>query len=186
MRPSNIGINSFVASDLPDSGHRATPCNLVLQNGRRTAHQPAHRRFACGHRQAPARKRAGSGQILRAGSPGNPLNVRPVCHRGSAAGRTDIYSLLGYAFLTCSKEGLNDICNGHEQGPGPIPADVRARLGLRPGSRLAFVPTATGYEIHSLSASIKDLKGAVPQPAQPVSTEEMNDAIAAAAAADPT
>ena len=31
---------------------------------------------------------------------------------------------------------------------------------------------------------VKDLKGAVPQPTQPVSIEEMNEAIAAAAAAD--
>lgn len=71
------------------------------------------------------------------------------------------------------------------KGQVTIPAEVRARLGLRAGSRLAFVPTASGYEIHSLAASIKDLKGAVPSPAQPVSIEEMNDAIAAAAA-DPS
>jgi AbrB family looped-hinge helix DNA binding protein len=35
------------------------------------------------------------------------------------------------------------------KGQVTIPADVRARLGLRPGSRLAFVPTGTGgFEIH--------------------------------------
>lgn len=72
------------------------------------------------------------------------------------------------------------------KGQITIPADVRARLGLKPGSRLVFVPTASGYEIHSLAASVKDLKGAVPQPAKPVSVEEMNDAIATAAAGDPT
>lgn len=71
------------------------------------------------------------------------------------------------------------------KGQVTIPADVRARLGLRPGSRLAFVPTAGGYEIHPETASIKDLKGAVPRPTQPVSIDEMNDAIAAAATADP-
>lgn len=69
------------------------------------------------------------------------------------------------------------------KGQITIPADVRARLGLRPGSRLAFVPTANGYAIHPQTASIKDLKGAVPRPAQPVSIEEMNEAIAAAAGA---
>ncbi|MGB3186618.1 MAG: AbrB/MazE/SpoVT family DNA-binding domain-containing protein [Ornithinimicrobium sp.] len=70
------------------------------------------------------------------------------------------------------------------KGQITIPADVRARLGLRPGSRLAFVPTAGGYEIHPQAASIKDLKGAVPRPAQAVSIEEMDQAIAAAAAAE--
>ncbi len=41
-----------------------------------------------------------------------------------------------------------------------IPVDVRSRLGLRPGSRLAFVASVTGgYEIHPVAASIKDLNG---------------------------
>ena len=70
------------------------------------------------------------------------------------------------------------------KGQVTIPVEVRARLGLRPGSRLAFVPTAGGYEIHPQAASIKDLKGAVPRPAQAVSIEEMDQAIAAAAAAE--
>lgn len=70
------------------------------------------------------------------------------------------------------------------KGQITIPADVRNRLGLRPGSRLAFVPTAGGYEIHPQAASIKDLKGAVPRPTQPVSIDDMNEAIAGAAAAD--
>jgi len=70
------------------------------------------------------------------------------------------------------------------KGQVTIPVEVRARLGLRPGSRVAFVPTAGGYEIHSQAASIKDLKGAVPRPAQAVSIDEMDQAIAAAAAAE--
>lgn len=70
------------------------------------------------------------------------------------------------------------------KGQITIPAAVRARLGLRPGSRLAFVPIEGGYEIHPQAGSIKDLKGAVPRPTQPVSIEEMNAAIAAAATAD--
>lgn len=69
------------------------------------------------------------------------------------------------------------------KGQITIPADVRAKLGLRPGSRLAFVPTATGgFEIHRQASSIKDLKGAVPRPDRPVSIDDMNNAIAAAAA----
>jgi antitoxin PrlF len=71
------------------------------------------------------------------------------------------------------------------KGQVTIPVDVRTKLGLRPGSRLAFVPTETGgYEIHPETASIKELKGAVPRPTQPVSVDEMNEAIAAAATAD--
>lgn len=70
------------------------------------------------------------------------------------------------------------------KGQITIPAEVPARLGLRPGSRLAFVPTAGGYEIHPQAGSIRDLKAAVPQPTQPVSVDEMNEAIAAAAASE--
>ncbi len=71
------------------------------------------------------------------------------------------------------------------KGQVTIPVDVRTKLGLRPGSRLAFVPTNTGgYEIHLEAASIQDLKGTVPLPSHPVSVEEMNEAIAAAATAD--
>jgi AbrB family looped-hinge helix DNA binding protein len=71
------------------------------------------------------------------------------------------------------------------KGQVTIPVDVRVKLGLRPGARLAFVPTDTGgYEIHLETASIKDLKGAVTRPPQPVSVDEMNEAVAAAATAD--
>ncbi|MGL5850769.1 MAG: AbrB/MazE/SpoVT family DNA-binding domain-containing protein [Phycicoccus sp.] len=69
------------------------------------------------------------------------------------------------------------------KGQVTIPVDVRVKMGLRPGSRLAFVPTDTGgYEIHPEAGSVKDLKGAVSPSGRPVSVDEMNDAIAAAAA----
>lgn len=68
------------------------------------------------------------------------------------------------------------------KGQVTIPVDVRTKLGLHPGSRITFVPTATGgYEIHLQAASVKDLKGAVPRPTQPVSIDDMNEAIAAGA-----
>lgn len=71
------------------------------------------------------------------------------------------------------------------KGQITIPADVRAKLGLRPGSRLVFVPTGTGgYEVQVQAASIKDLKGTVPRPPQPVSIDEMDEAIGTAASAD--
>ena len=68
------------------------------------------------------------------------------------------------------------------KGQVTIPVDVRAKLGLRPGSRLAIVPTDTGgYEIHPQAASIQDLKGAVPPPSEVVTLEDMDEAIAFAA-----
>lgn len=71
------------------------------------------------------------------------------------------------------------------KGQITIPVEVRAKLGLRTGSRLAFIPTGTGgYEIHPQAASIKELKGAVRPPAHPVSIDEMNEAIALGATAD--
>ncbi len=71
------------------------------------------------------------------------------------------------------------------KGQVTIPVEVRTKLGLRPGSRLAFVPTDTGgFEIHLEAASIKDLKGPVPRRGHPVSVDEMNKAVVAAATAD--
>ena len=68
------------------------------------------------------------------------------------------------------------------KGQVTIPVDVRTKLGLRPGSRLTFVPLDTGgYEIHLEAASIQDLKGAVPRPSGLVTLEDMNEAIAAGA-----
>lgn len=64
-----------------------------------------------------------------------------------------------------------------------IPGDVRTALGLRPGSRLAFVMNGSGaYELHVESASIRDLEGIVPAPEIPVTLEDMDDAIAAGTA----
>lgn len=71
------------------------------------------------------------------------------------------------------------------KGQVTIPLEVRTRLGIRPGSRLSFVPTGTGgYEIHSAAGSVADLEGAVARPAKPVSIDEMNEAIASAAGSD--
>ncbi|MDQ2848361.1 MAG: AbrB/MazE/SpoVT family DNA-binding domain-containing protein [Actinomycetota bacterium] len=68
------------------------------------------------------------------------------------------------------------------KGQVTIPVDVRTKLGLHPGSRLAFVPTDTGgFEIHAEGASIKDLKGVVAPPATAVSIQDMNEAIATVA-----
>lgn len=72
------------------------------------------------------------------------------------------------------------------KGQVTIPVDVRNKLGLRPGSRVAFVPTDTGgYEIHPEAASIQDLKGGVPRPSGLVTLDDMNEAVAAGATTAP-
>ena len=68
------------------------------------------------------------------------------------------------------------------KGQITIPAAVRAQLELTPGSRLTFVPTASGgFEIHRQASSVRSLKGAVPRPARIVTLDEMDGAIAAGA-----
>ncbi len=70
------------------------------------------------------------------------------------------------------------------KGQVTIPIEVRNKLGLRPGSRLAFVPTDTGgFEIHAQASSIQDLKGAVHRTSAPVTLEDMDKAIASGATA---
>lgn len=67
------------------------------------------------------------------------------------------------------------------KGQITIPVDVRLSLGLRAGSRVAFVRTETGsYEIRPETGSIKALKGTVAKPSHPVSVDDMNAAVAAA------
>jgi antitoxin PrlF len=68
------------------------------------------------------------------------------------------------------------------KGQITIPVDVRRELGLHPGSRVAFVRTEAGtYEIRPDTASVRDLKGTIPKPQQPVTLDDMDRAIAEAA-----
>jgi AbrB family looped-hinge helix DNA binding protein len=66
------------------------------------------------------------------------------------------------------------------EGEVTIPVDVRNRLGLQSGDRIEFsFNEATGrFEIYPATRSIALLKGIVKKPANPVSIEEMNRAIA--------
>lgn len=69
------------------------------------------------------------------------------------------------------------------KGQVTIPVEVRNVLGLRPGSRLAFVATGCGvYEIHVQAASIQELKGVVSPPPRLVTLKDMDEAIADGAA----
>ncbi|MFZ1410474.1 MAG: AbrB/MazE/SpoVT family DNA-binding domain-containing protein [Micropruina sp.] len=64
------------------------------------------------------------------------------------------------------------------KGQVTIPAEVRRRLGVHPGSRLAFVLTEAGhYEVHVESRTVSDLKGMVPRAGAPVTLEEMDRAV---------
>ncbi len=62
-----------------------------------------------------------------------------------------------------------------------IPAAVRADMGAQPGTRVAFVKTEEGWLLKPATRPITALKGIVPKPPKPVSIDDMNRAIAAAA-----
>lgn len=69
------------------------------------------------------------------------------------------------------------------KGQITIPAQVRIDLGLTAGDRVDFIRMEDGhYAVVPASHSIRSLKGIVPRPAKPVSLDDMQEAIAAAAA----
>lgn len=60
-----------------------------------------------------------------------------------------------------------------------IPADIRARLGLRQGSIVRFVMTEDGVRLVAFDGDIRRLKGSLQRPGKPVSVQAMNAAILA-------
>lgn len=69
------------------------------------------------------------------------------------------------------------------KGQITIPATVRDDLGLHTGSRVSFVRTDDGvYELRPQSRSITTLKGVVARRDEPVSLDEMAEAVRAGAA----
>jgi antitoxin PrlF len=69
------------------------------------------------------------------------------------------------------------------KGQITIPAEVRRELGLRAGSRVAFVRTADGgYLLRPETGSVRSLKGSVAGTGRPVTLAEMDEAIASGAA----
>lgn len=68
------------------------------------------------------------------------------------------------------------------KGQLTLPVEIRRRLHLHAGDRLDIVLSEDNrVELIPLSRSVKDLKGMLPKPPQPVSLEEMDHAIQEAA-----
>jgi len=67
------------------------------------------------------------------------------------------------------------------KGQITLPKALRDQLHLSAGDRIEFIMEENGtVRMLPRLASIKDLKGMLPKPEQPVSLEEMDAAIAAA------
>ena len=64
------------------------------------------------------------------------------------------------------------------KGQITIPKPVRDGLGVETGDRVEFVEFERGvYTVVAATRDIRDLKGAIPKPAKPVSVEDMNKAV---------
>jgi antitoxin PrlF len=65
------------------------------------------------------------------------------------------------------------------KGQITIPAEVRKKLGLKPGDRVRFVEGESGeFILRPKTGSIMDLEGCVPWTGKTVTIEEMNETIA--------
>ncbi len=64
------------------------------------------------------------------------------------------------------------------KGQVVIPSDVRRKLGLTQGSVLRFVVDGDSVRLLAAGSDIRQLKGRLTVPAQPVSVDDMNDTIA--------
>jgi len=67
----------------------------------------------------------------------------------------------------------------NSKGQITIPAEVRKKLGLKPGMRVWFIEDENGEYIFKIkTGSITDLRGCVKWAGKPVTIEEMNETIA--------
>ena len=65
------------------------------------------------------------------------------------------------------------------KGQITIPAEVRKKLGLKPGDRVRFIEGENGeYILKPKAGSIMDMEGCVPWTGKPIAIEEMNATIA--------
>jgi len=67
------------------------------------------------------------------------------------------------------------------KGQITVPIEVRKKLGLRQGSSVHFIADGDGFRIESRTQRARDLAGVLPKPAQPVTLDEMDAAIATGA-----
>lgn len=69
------------------------------------------------------------------------------------------------------------------KGQITVPAKVRRDLGLEPGTRIDFVRVDDDtYQMHVVRQPLSTLAGSLHQPGRRLTVEEMNEAIAEAAA----
>lgn len=64
------------------------------------------------------------------------------------------------------------------KGQITIPSEVREKLGVRTGDRVEFVELPDGeFALVPAAGDVRDLKGLVPAPRRPLSTDEMRKII---------
>jgi len=65
------------------------------------------------------------------------------------------------------------------KGQITLPKEVRDALGVQTGDRVEFVETGKGvFEVVAASKDVRELKGIIDRPRQPVSVEDMRRAVA--------
>jgi len=65
------------------------------------------------------------------------------------------------------------------RGQITIPADVRARLGLKRGDKVNFILIGNEVKFLPVTKDISSLKGFIKKPSKPVSIEDMKKTIKA-------
>jgi len=69
------------------------------------------------------------------------------------------------------------------KGQVTIPIDVREKLGIHAGTRVQFIARPDGgYDFVASSGSVRDIRGMIPAVGRTVSLQDMDEAVADAAA----
>ncbi len=64
------------------------------------------------------------------------------------------------------------------KGQTTVPKDVRRHLGLKPGDKIRFLVEDDGrVVVLPATLHLRDLRGSLPKPPEPVNVERMNAAI---------
>jgi antitoxin PrlF len=95
---------------------------------------------------------------------------------------TIVYILIPYLIMdvriTC-KELVMATATVTTKGQITIPVAVRNALNLDAGSKVEFIETSSGeYKIVPINKSVQVLKGVLKKRDQPVTLDEMNEAVA--------